>query len=251
LSLIEKPPPTIINSTPSFSFNTSTPSFASHTQAFPALFSFNTNTSTNLAPSFTPFADSSNNLKIKQVIQTVVLEMEIDKFCVIVKFKQENRFFFQIKSFSIDNVLTNEITKKTSIGNMFKAFVFQRNNVFILERHDTSKFSVEVYDSELKECETKNFNLSSTIFVPSPHKMFSPTLIVQTIPDYSVIVSKCRFYILRKKNESSVAQLAAINEKIEIEREDNVSVEVFNPGNSFIESDKLFTFERNKLNIYD
>ena len=81
--------------------------------------------------------------------------------------------------------------------------------------------------------------------------MFSPTLIVQTIPDYSVIVSKCRFYILRKKNESSVTQLAAINEKIEIEREDNVSVEVFNPGNSFIESDKLFTFERNKLNIYD
>jgi len=204
---------------------------------------------------------SSLTSSIKEIIQTKVLEIKGDKFCIIIKFEQDNKLYFQIQTFSIDDILLNEITnelisKKTD---EFNALIFQQN-ILIVETFDQNNFSIKVYDSELNECEQKQFRLFKRISeTDSYYYQLNKrnTVNYRTVNynlKYLILVSKSSFYILKCTIDNKYPELAAINKNLEKETEEDVPNGVFNVinlKNTFIESDKIFTFESDSLNIYD
>ena len=216
-------------------------------------FSFNLNDSSIRAP---PYHSISNN-KIKLVTQTTILEVVSNIFCIIMKYKQNDKFNIHMKTFSIDDVLINEKSEELQNGIVeLKTFIFQ-GNILILQNLNNNEFSLKVYNSALNECESKNLNLknlnksflqntqSSFTFGGSANNPFQGKLF-----KYSIMISKSKFYILRSINEDTYG-LASIDKNLDISLESIVPVGIFNFKSSFIESNKIFTFENDKLNIFN
>ena len=166
-----------------------------------------------------------------------VFDIDFNKFCIVTNYRQSEELYVEFKVLSIENILIKSITKKSNYSE--RVFNLQ-NNILMIEKctgtcskFNMNKFVFKVYDLEFNECISKTikFNSGADIY------------------DYSIIVSKDSFYFYYDRCGKS--KLTEIKKNLEIlTYEEDVPRHIFH-SNSFIASNKLFSFGTDKLNIYD